>query len=60
MSTADVTELMRVEDELDRRFDNAMEAATSPSEPCVCSHDVEDHWPREGCLRRGCLCWWWA
>jgi hypothetical protein len=42
------------------RLHEAREMATAPDGPCTCSHDVDDHWPREGCLRRDCLCWWWS
>ena len=48
------------EDDLADRLEQARELETAPTQPCSCTHKAEDHWPREGCLRRDCLCWWWA
>ncbi len=31
-----------------------------PVAHCCCTHQVDDHWPREGCVWRDCPCLWWA
>jgi hypothetical protein len=38
----------------------ALTDAPRRDEVCTCNHGVDDHWPREGCVRRGCVCWWWV